>query len=82
MGAMSLMSRRQILEALLVSGLGAPFALAQPRVPSRPKPLAKDAVTHDWTSFLGPTHNAISTETRLSRTLPPPLIWEFPRGTG
>ena len=47
----------------------------------KPKPLAKDAVTHDWTSFLGPAHNGTSTETRLSRTLPPPLVWEFPKGT-
>ena len=49
---------------------------------AKPKPLASDAVTHDWTSFLGPTHNAVSTETRLSRQLPPPLVWEFTRGTG
>jgi outer membrane protein assembly factor BamB len=44
--------------------------------------LPAGAVTHDWPSFLGPSHNATSTETRLSRTLPPPLVWEFPRGTG
>ena len=54
---------------------------AQARVHAKPQPLAKDAVTHDWTSFLGPAHNATSTETRLSRTLPPPLVWEFPKGT-
>ena len=48
---------------------------------AKPKPLPKDAVTHDWTSFLGPAHNATSTETRLSRTLPPPLVWEFAKGT-
>ena len=47
-----------------------------------PRPLAGDAVTHDWTSFLGPTHNGVSTETRLSRTLPPPLVWEFSTGSG
>jgi outer membrane protein assembly factor BamB len=38
-------------------------------------------VTGDWPSFLGPTHNAVSTETKLSRKLPPPLIWEFAKGT-
>src|SRR5688572_13281549 len=54
---------------------------AQTRVHGKPKPLAKDAVTHDWTSFLGPAHNATSTETRLNRSLPPPLVWEFPKGT-
>ena len=56
-------------------------AFAQARVHAKPKPLAKDAVTHDWTSFLGPSHNGVSTETRLSRTLPPPLVWEFAKGT-
>jgi outer membrane protein assembly factor BamB len=49
---------------------------------SKPKPLAKDAVTSDWPSFLGPSHNGVSTETKLSRVLPPPLVWEFPKGTG
>ena len=47
-----------------------------------PRPLAADAVTHDWTSFLGPAHNGVSTETRLRRTLPPPLVWELPTGSG
>ena len=47
-----------------------------------PRLLAADAVTHDWTSFLGPAHNGVSTETRLSRTLPPPLVWELPAGSG
>src|SRR5438309_235455 len=30
-----------------------------------PRVLAPGAVTHDWRTFLGPTHNAISTETPL-----------------
>src|SRR3712207_5998885 len=30
-----------------------------------PKPLAAGAVTHDWRCFLGPTYNAVSTETPL-----------------
>src|SRR5215831_9240553 len=34
-----------------------------------PRPLAAGAVTHDWRSFLGPTHNAISTEMPLLKTL-------------
>ena len=42
----------------------------QPRVHAKPRPLARDAVTHDWASFLGPSHNGVSTETKLSRTLP------------
>ncbi len=51
----------------------------------KPKPLAKDAVTHDWVSFLGPTHNGVSTETRLSHKFPytgPRVVWEMKKGTG
>ncbi len=54
---------------------------AQARVRTKPRPLAKDAGVSDWTSFLGPSHNGTSNETRLTRTLPPPLVWEFPKGT-
>ena len=57
------------------------IAQAQVHQGTPPKPLPAGAVTHDWTSFLGPTHNGVSTETKLSRTLPPPLVWEFPKGT-
>ena len=57
-------------------------AAARPVVRNAPRPLSPDAVTHDWASFLGPTHNAVSTETRLSRSLPPPLVWEMEKGTG
>ena len=51
----------------------------------KPRPLAKDAITHDWTSFLGPTHNAISTETKLLKQWPnsgPKRVWEMEKGTG
>ena len=61
---------------------GVEAAVGQAAVHRAPRPLAPEAVTHDWTSFLGPTHNAVSIETRLSRTLPPPLVWEFPTGSG
>ena len=74
------MTRRILLQALLAHAAGL-RALAQARVHVKPKPLSQGAVTHDWPSFLGPTHDATSTETRLSRTLPPPLVWEFPKGT-
>lgn len=73
-------TRRALIKGVLLQGMCA-GASAQVRVHRTPKPLAKDAVTHDWTSFLGPTHNAISTETRLSRVVPPALLWEFPKGT-
>ena len=71
-----------MLQALAAHAPGAGTAFGQTRVHQKPKPLAKDAVTHDWTAFLGPSHNAVSTETRLTRKLPPPLLWEFARGTG
>jgi outer membrane protein assembly factor BamB len=73
-------TRRALIQGVLLQGIGA-NTYAQARVHGAPKPLAKDAVTHDWTSFLGPTHNAVSTETRLTRALPPRLVWEFPKGT-
>jgi outer membrane protein assembly factor BamB len=74
------LSRRALLQALAGAALGARTAAAQARVAGTPKPLAPDAVTHDWPSFLGPTHNAVSTETRLTRALPPRLVWELPKG--
>ena len=81
-----MISRRALLHALLAQPLVAPAALGQSRaVPAppvgKPKPLPAGAVTHDWPAFLGPTHNGISTETRLSRVLPPPLVWEHVKGT-
>ena len=57
-------------------------AHGEARVHRKPKPLRKGAVTHDWPAMLGPSHNAVSTETMLSRNFPPPLVWEFPKGTG
>jgi outer membrane protein assembly factor BamB len=74
------LTRRALFHGLLAHALAA-RSEAQTRVHGKPKPLAKNAVTHDWASFLGPAHNATSTETRLSRALPPPLVWEFPKGT-
>ena len=74
-------SRRLLLQSLIAQPLLAGVARAQARLVSKPKALPPGAVTHDWTSFLGPTHNAVSTETKLSRILPPPLLWEFPKGT-
>ncbi len=62
-----------------------PLPHPQVRFHTKPKPLARDAVTHDWTSFLGPTHDSISTETRLLKKWPvgaPRLVWELRKGTG
>src|SRR5258706_8314452 len=80
-------SRRSMLQALagqafLVRAVsGQTSATTATTVRRMPKPLAPGAVTHDWASFLGPTHNGVSTETKLSRTMPPPLVWEFDKGT-
>jgi outer membrane protein assembly factor BamB len=74
-------SRRRLLQALMAQSLLAGVVRGQARVVAKPKPLSPAAVTHDWTAFLGPTHNAVSTETKLSRVFPPPLVWEFPKGT-
>ncbi|MCY4509078.1 MAG: PQQ-binding-like beta-propeller repeat protein, partial [Acidobacteria bacterium] len=79
---MKVLSRRTLLQALAGGTVLAGTAAAQPVVRNPPRPLSPDAVTHDWASFLGPTHNAVSTETRLSRSLPPPLVWEMEKGTG
>ncbi len=79
---MSSISRRSVLQALLASALAARTTLGRTAAQRLPKALASDAVTSDWPSFLGPTHNGVSTETRLSRELPPPLIWEFTKGSG
>ena len=70
-----------MLQAFAAQLLAGRAADAQTRIVGKPKPLPPGAVTHDWTSFLGPTHNAVSSETRLNRRLPPPLVWEFQKGT-
>jgi outer membrane protein assembly factor BamB len=75
-----LISRRAVLRAIAAAVPSNVFA--QARAHHKPKALPAGAATHDWTTFLGPSHNAVSTETRLSRKLPPPLVWEFPKGTG
>jgi outer membrane protein assembly factor BamB len=71
-----------MLQVLAVQALRLPETFGQARVLRAPKPLSSGAVTSDWPSFLGPTHDAHSTETKLTRTLPPSLVWEFPRGSG
>ncbi|MBI2689843.1 MAG: PQQ-like beta-propeller repeat protein [Acidobacteria bacterium] len=51
----------------------------------KPAALQKNAVTEDWPCFLGPMHNGVSRETRISKKFPasgPPLVWEMAKGTG
>jgi outer membrane protein assembly factor BamB len=62
-----------------------PGATPHPRVTvhAQPKPLPTGAVTHDWVSFLGPQHNATSSETKLLKRWPPEgpkLVWELRKG--
>jgi len=78
-----MLTRRALIGGLAAAATAhAVPARKQMRTLRAPRPLAKDAVTSDWASFLGPTHDAHSTETRLSRTLPPPLVWDHPKGEG
>lgn len=78
------MTRRQWLAGACAATLRAqePAANTDVKVYRKPKPLPAGAKTEDWTQFLGPRHNATSLETRLSRKLPAPLVWEFRKGTG
>lgn len=80
--AMPALSRRAMLQLLAAQALAVRPAYGQARLHRAPKPLAPGAVTHDWASFLGPSHNAVSSETPLRRQLPPPLVWELPKGSG
>ena len=75
-------TRRALLQALMAQAVPSASVDAQAVVHRAPTPLAPEAVTHGWTSFLGPSHNAVSTETPLRRDLPPPLVWELAKGNG
>lgn len=62
-----------------------PTAQAGLKFHAPPRPLAQGAVTHDWRSLLGPTHNAISTETPLLKRFGkngPAIVWEVVKGKG
>lgn len=52
---------------------------------AKPKPLPDGAVTENWPRFLGPTHNAVSRETKLLKSFSasgPTLLWEMKTGEG
>ncbi len=62
-----------------------PAANTDVRFHRKPKALPKGAVTSDWPWFLGPSHDAVSPETKLAGKLPPsgpPIVWEMKKGTG
>ena len=77
-----MLTRRALLQALLRQGVRSGPVDAQAVVHREPTSLAPDAVTHNWMSFLGPSHNGVSTETPLRRDLPPHLVWELAKGSG
>src|SRR3990172_3265029 len=55
------------------------------RTHGKPVPLPAGAKTHSWEAFLGPSHNAISSETPLLKSWPPggpQLLWEVKKGSG
>jgi len=82
-------SRRETSQFENSSRISLPFSETRPHsgvlFHRKPKPLPSGAVTHNWTSFLGPTHNAVSSETKLLKAWPtsgPQLVWELTTGTG
>ena len=77
MAVTRLLTRRTLLQALLAQAIPSATANAQAVVYREPTPLAPDAVTHDWASFLGPSHNVVSTETPLRRDLGRILPFKF-----
>ena len=79
---MPVLSRRAMLQALIAQSAFIAPLRSQTIFHQAPKPLGAESNAGDWPSFLGPTHNAVSAETKLSRSLPPPLVWEFPTGSG
>ena len=79
---MPLLSRRALLQALLWQARPSALVGGQAEVHRDPSSLAPGAVTNDWTSFLGPSHNAVSSERPLRKDLPPPLVWELRKGSG
>ena len=79
---MSPLSRRALLQALLAQTVPSGTVTPQSVLHREPTPLAPTAVTQSWTSFLGPSHNAVSLETPLRKNLPPPLVWELNKGAG
>ena len=74
-------------EVARLEPVAAPAALAFDGLSTHaaPRPLAPDAVTTDWPTFLGPRRDGRSDETRLLAewgASGPRLLWEMERGSG
>lgn len=87
------MKTRSPILSLTLTGLAlsvvfaqdAPVAKPEVKLFKKAKPLAKDAQSHDWVSFLGPTHNAVSNESKILFEWPktgPDLVWRMNKGNG
>lgn len=62
-----------------------PIKQSELTIHRRAQPLPKNAQTHDWNKFLGPTQNGISTETHLRHSFPQDglqPLWEVRKGQG
>ncbi len=77
-----MLSRRHVLALIGAAASVSAAPHSSVRFIAKPKALPAGAVTHDWKTFLGPTGDGHSTETKLLRDLPPKLVWEFRKGTG
>ena len=73
--------------AVLDAGGAETSSVATPELTfhAAPKPLPAGAAVTDWLCFLGPTHNAFSTETKLLQKFPAnglAAVWEYKKGEG
>lgn len=62
-----------------------PLAYPELTFHAPPQPLASDAVTEAWPHFLGPHHNATTSEAKLLARWPaggPRIVWEMAAGEG
>lgn len=60
-----------------------PVPVPEVRFHTPPKKLDPEAMVHDWTDFLGPTHDGVSTESPLLvdwGNEGPRLVWEMEKG--
>lgn len=87
--------KRSVVVLLLLMGLWTLVQAQDQKAPAfkgfkakfveAPKALSKDAKSSDWKSFLGPSHDAVSTETKILKSFPktgPKLVWSLKKDQG